>query len=140
MLSVHHTNWQSAEDDPDTVQELIQKEVDSGWVVPFDGTIEDAQCAFPDGLAIGKLGLAISDSRPPRLVLDSTVCGVNPQSKIPEKASLPTAKDVLRAYPLRNSNRQLSGVSFDVKSAHKQMAVHPKYRGLLCFRFQGRIY
>ena len=140
LLSVHHTNWQSAEDDPETVQELIQKEVDSGWVVPFDGTLEDAQCAFPDGLAIGKLGLAISDSRPPRLVLDSTVCGVNPQSRIPEKASLPTAKDVVRAYPLRNSNRQLSGVSFDVKSAHKQMAVHPKYRGLLCFRFQGRIY
>ena len=30
LLSVHHTNWQSAEDDPETVQELIQKEVDSG--------------------------------------------------------------------------------------------------------------
>ena len=139
LLSVHHTNWQSAEDDPEAVQELIQKEIDSGWVVPFDGTIEDAQSAFPDGLAIGKLGLAISDSRPPRLVLDSTVCGVNPQSKIPEKSSLPTAKDVIRSYPLRNSNRQLSGVSFDVKSAHKQMAVHPKHRGLLCFQFQGRI-
>ena len=73
-------------------------------------------------------------------MLDSTVCGVNPQSKIPEKSFLPTAKDVIRAYPLRNSNGQLSGVSFDVKSAHKQMAVHPKYRGLLCFQFRGRIY
>ena len=69
-----------------------------------------------------------------------TVCGVNPQSRIPEKASLPTAKDVVGAYPLRNSNRRLAGVSFDVKSAHKQMAVHPRYRGLLCFRFKGRIY
>ena len=69
-----------------------------------------------------------------------TVCGVNPQSRIPEKASLPTAKDVVGAYPLRNSNRTLAGVSFDVKSAHKQMAVHPRYRGLLCFRFKGRIY
>ena len=92
-------------------------------------------------LAIGKLGLAISDSRPPRLVLDSsTVCGVNPQSRIPEKSTLPTAKDVIRSYPLRQSNQQLSGVSFDVKSAHKQMAVHPKYRGLLCFQFQGKLY
>ena len=95
---------------------------------------------FPDGLAIGKLGLAISDSRPPRLVLDSTVCGVNPQSRIPEKASLPTAKDVVRSYPLRNSNEHLSGVSFDVKSAHKQMSVNPRYRGHLCFQFRGRIF
>ena len=124
LLSVHHTNWQSAEDDPTTVQELINKEVDAGWVEPFNGT----------------LGLALSDSRPPRLVLDSTVCGVNPQSRIPEKAALPTARDVVRSYPLRASTRKISGVSFDVKSAHKQMAVHPSYRGYLCFQFRGQIY
>ena len=140
LLSVHHTNWQSAEDEPSIVMELIQKEIDAGWVVPFKGTMEDAQVFFQDGLAVGKLGLAVSDSRPPRLVLDSTICGVNPQSKIPEKASLPTAKDVVRSYPLRRSNKKLSGVSFDVKSAHKQMAVHPKYRGHLCFQFQGQLY
>ena len=140
LLSVHHTNWQSAEDDPATVQELIDKEVDAGWVAKFDGTLEDAQTHFQHGLALGKLGLALSDSRPPRLVLDSTICGVNPQSRIPEKASLPTARDVVRSYPLRGSNRKISGVSFDVKSAHKQMAVHPRYRGFLCFKFQGQIY
>ena len=140
LLSVHHTNWQSAEDEPSIVMELIQKEIDAGWVVPFDGTMEDAQVFFQDGLAVGKLGLAISDSRPPRLVLDSTICGVNPQSKIPEKSSLPTAKDVVRSYPLRQSNKKLSGVSFDVKSAHKQMSVHPKYRGHLCFQFKGKLY
>ena len=90
-------------------------------------------------MAIGKLGLALSDSRPPRLVLDSTVCGVNLQSQIPEKSSLPTAKDVISSYPLRNSQKSLSGVSF-VKSAHKQMAVNPRYRGLLCFQFKGHLY
>ena len=140
LLSLHHTNWQSAEDEPEIVQELINKEVDSGWVQPFHGSIEDAQQFFSEGLAIGKLGLALSDTRPPRLVLDSTVCGVNPQSKIPEKASLPTARDVVRAYPLRQSSKPLSGVSFDVKSAHKQMAVHPSYRGYLCFQFKGKLY
>ena len=134
LLSVHHTNWQSAEDDPTTVQELINKEVDAGWVEPFHGTLEEAQIHFGHGLALGKLGLALSYSRPPRLVLDSTVCGVNLQSKIPEKAALPTARDVVRSYPLRASNRKLSGVSFDVKSAHKQMAVHPSYRGYLCVK------
>ena len=140
LLSVHHTNWSSAEDDPETVRELIQKEVDSGWVEQFPGNLEDAQQFFGNGLAIGRLGLALSDSRPPRLVLDSTVCGVNPQCKVPEKAQLPTARDVLRSYPLRQSNKELSGVSFDVKSAHKQVAVHSKDRGYLCFQFQGKIF
>ena len=140
LLSVHHTNWSSAEEDPEVVNELIQKEIDSGWVEQFHGTIEDAQQFFENGLAIGRLGLALSDSRPPRLVLDSTVCGVNPRCKVPEKSQLPTARDVLRSYPLRQSSKELSGVSFDVKSAHKQVAVHPKDRGYLCFQFQGKIF
>ena len=80
LLSLHHTNWQSAEDEPDIVQDLINKEVEAGWVSCFEGSIEEAQTFFSGGLAIGKLGLALSDSRPPRLVLDSTICGVNPQS------------------------------------------------------------
>ena len=140
LLSVHHTNWSSAEDDPEIVNELIQKEIDSGWVEQFQGTVEDAQQFFENGLAIGRLGLALSDSRPPRLVLDSTVCGVNPRCKVPEKSQLPTARDVLRSYPLRQSCKELSGVSFDVKSAHKQVAVNPKDRGYLCFQFQGKIF
>ena len=98
--------------------------MDSGWVEQFPGNLEDAQQFFGNRLAIGRLGLALSDSRPPRLVLDSTVCGVNPQCKVPEKTQLPTARYVLRSYPLRQSNKELSGVSFDVKSAHKQVAVH----------------
>ena len=140
LLTVHHTNWSSAEDDPETVTALIQKEVEAGWVEYFPGTLEEAQQYFEHGIAVGKLGLALSDTRPPRLVLDSTVCGVNPRSRVPEKAQLPTAKDVLRSYPLRQSNNSLSGASFDVKSAHKQVAVHPKYRGYLCFQFQGKLY
>ena len=140
LLTVHHTNWSSAEDDPTTVQELIDKEVAAGWVEIFPGSLEEAQQFFEHGLAIGKLGLALSDSRPPRLVLDSTVCGVNPQCRIPERSTLPTARDVLRAYPIRQSRKELAGVSFDVRSAHKQVAVHPRYRGYLCFQFNGKIY
>eukprot|EP00435_Cladocopium_sp_Y103_P073418 s313_g43.t1 len=120
LLTVHHTNWSSAEDDPETVKQLIEKEVAAGWVEVFPGDMAAAQQFFEHGIAIGKLGLAISDTRPPRLVLDSTICGVNPQCRVPEKSTLPTAKDVVRAYPLRQSNHTLSGVSFDVRSAHKQ--------------------
>ena len=90
LLSIHHTNWQSAEDDPETVQELIDKEIEAGWVSQFHGTMEEAQAFFEHGLAVGKLGLALSDSRPPRLVLDSTICGVKPQSRIPEEVFRPT--------------------------------------------------
>ena len=140
LLTVHHTNWSSADEDPSIVQELIDKEVAAGWVEIFPGSLEDAQQFFAHGLAVGKLGLALSDSRPPRLVLDSTVCGVNPQCRIPERSTLPTARDVMRAYPLRQSRKELSGVSFDVRSAHKQVAVHPKYRGYLCFQFNGKLY
>ena len=64
LLSVHHCNWQSAEDHPDEVQALIQKEIDEQWVEEFHGTIEDAQQRWPKGIAMGKLGLALSDSRP----------------------------------------------------------------------------
>ena len=74
------------------------------------------------------------------MVLDSTICGVNPQCQIPEKSQLPTARDVLRSYPLRSSQKEISGVSFDVRSAHKQVAVHPSYRGHLCFQFRGKLY
>lgn len=140
MLSVHHTNWMSAEENPETVLELIRKEVTEGWVREFHGTLEEAQSFFTHGIAVGKLGLALSESRPPRLVLDSSVCGVNAQCTIPEHSTLPTIRDVLRAFPLRESRHELAGVSFDVRSAHKRIAVHPKFHGYLCFQFQGRIF
>ena len=103
LLSVHHCNWQSAEDNPDDVSSLIQKEIDEQWVEEFHGTLEEAQSRWPKGVAVGKLGLALSDSRPPRLVLDSTICGVNGRCVIPEHATLPSAQDVKRCYPLRNN-------------------------------------
>lgn len=35
LLTVHHTDWMSAEESPEIVQELIDKEVASGWVNQF---------------------------------------------------------------------------------------------------------
>ena len=140
LLSVHHCNWQSAEDNPDDVSSLIQKEIDEQWVEEFHGTLEDAQARWPKGVAIGKLGLALSDSRPPRLVLDSTICGVNGRCIIPEHATLPSAQDVKRCYPLRNNAEPLSGFSLDIRSAHKRIAVKEPDRGFLLFQFQNRYF
>ena len=76
-LSIHMDNWRSSSDRPELTDGLVQAEVNQGWVEPFDGTIEDAQARWPIGIAIGRLGIAISDLRDPRLVVDSSICGTN---------------------------------------------------------------
>ena len=116
------------------------KEVSEGWVEAFRGTLDEARDHFPKGLALGKLGLALSDSRPPRLVMDASISGVNSQSRIPEKSLLLTANDVLRCFPLRNSAEPLGCFSLDIQSAHKRIAVPPCHRGYLGFQVKGRFY
>ena len=94
QLSIHHTNWKSAEDNIEIALELVQTEIDSGWVDEFSGTIGDAQAKWPLGVWVGKLGIALSEHRPPRLVVDSGVCGLNSRCGIPEKGTQPSIKDV----------------------------------------------
>ena len=112
-LSVHLANWQSAEIDMEATRNLVQEEINQGWVYQFEGGIEAAKEFFP-AVAVGRLGVAYSDFRPPRLVVDSSVCGVNARCHIPERTTLPTAKDVIRCYPLRGSNAELAGFSLDI--------------------------
>ena len=83
-LSVHLTNWQSAENDLETARHLVQQEIDKGWVYKYPGTLADAQVEFGEKLSVGRLGLALSGTRPPRLVVDSSICGLNSQVEIPE--------------------------------------------------------
>ena len=137
---MHSTNWQSAESDLPTARNLVFQELEKGWIHKYDGTLEDAQQEFGDKLAIGKLGLALSDTRPPRLVVDSSICGVNNRCSIPEKTTLPSAQDVMRVYPLRNSNEPMVGFSLDIKSAHKLVVIRESDRGLLGFTLDGAIY
>lgn len=111
-----------------------------GWAFKYPGTVEDAQQEFSLGVSIGKLGIATSDNRPPRLVVDSIVCGLNARCHIPERSILPTAKEVLRSFPLQNHSGPLAGFSLDVKSAHKRIVLHPSERGLVGFSLNGDIY
>ena len=55
-LSVHQTNWKSAEDNIEIARDLVQAEVDAGWVEQFHGTIGDAQSKWPLGVSVGKIG------------------------------------------------------------------------------------
>ena len=139
-LSVHFDGWKSAHDDPAVTTELVQEELRQGWVYEFPGTLSEAQEQFPIGVSIGKLGVATSSSRPPRLVVDSSICGLNQNCPLPERSSLPSAKDVIRSFPLRQSTSNLAGLSLDVKSAHKRVAIHPSEHGLVGFSWDNKIY
>ena len=139
-LSVHFSNWNSAEENPELTRELVQEEIDKGWVYEFPGSAADAQVAFPCGVAIGKLGIAISDQRPPRLVVDNSVCGLNSRCYIPEKSTLPSAKDVIRSYPIRETQNDLMGFSLDIKSAHKRVVLREAEQGLVGFSMGNRIF
>ncbi|CAL1142863.1 unnamed protein product [Cladocopium goreaui] len=139
-LSAHLSNWQSAEEDLPLTRELVQEEIDKGWVFAYKGSLEEAQQEYLAGVAIGKLGVAQSDSRAPRLVVDSSVCGLNGRCIIPERSTLPTAKEVLRSYPLRQCQRNLMGFSLDVKAAHKRIVLHPDECGLVGFSLEGQLF
>ena len=130
-LSVHLANWQSAEVEPDTTKRLVQEELDQGWVFEFKGTLEEAKAAYPH-IAIGKLGVAFSDTRPPRLVVDSSVCGVNNRCTIPERTTLPTAKDVVRCYPLCNLDAPTLH-----KGQHYQQSACSAYNDVNCIGCVG---
>ena len=139
-LSIHMDNWRSSSDRPELTSALVDQEVQQGWVEAFDGDVSAAQARWPQGLAIGRLGIATSDHRDPRLVIDSSICGTNSSCCIREHQALPTSKDILRTFPLRDNVHELGGLSIDVKAAHKRIVVRDSERGLLGFSHSGKLF
>jgi len=133
-------NWPSAENDITLTRELVNEELAKGWIFKFPGDLAAAQQAYPVGVAVGKLWVALSESRPPRLVVDQSICGLNSRCAIPEKSTLPTARDVLRCYPLRGPPSDVLGLSLDFKSAHKCVVIKESEQGLVGFSLEGSIY
>ena len=99
-LSIHLASWQSALDDPAITSSLVQEEIDNKWVYKFSGDVAAAQSFFNGDISAGRLGVATSDSRPPRLVVDLSVGGLDQNCIIPERSTLPSTKDILRCFPL----------------------------------------
>ena len=133
-------NWSSADSDQPTLTRLIQQEIDDGFVVKV-GTLQEAQEKFGDKLAIGKLGIATQQPNKPRLVLDSTISGLNPLSRqaIQEKCSYPNISNLQRCIPSALTH-PCKFLNLDAKSAHKRIKVRPEHQGLLAFRFQDVVY
>lgn len=68
------------------------------------------------------------------------MCGVKDRCKLPERTTLPSAKDVIRCFPLRNNSLELSGFSLDIKSAHKGVVLRDTEQGLLGFCLNDSLY
>ena len=139
-LVVCHDNWTSANHNPDTTRQLIQKELDDGFIEELPD-IATAEQRWPKGIALGKLGVVHADNRDPRLVLDSTICGMNGRCHLPEKQRLPNLRHIsffLSSCPPLQDEWQ--GASIDIKAAHKRMLIREDERGSLLFKFDGRLF
>eukprot|EP00439_Symbiodinium_sp_Y106_P066019 s1506_g10.t1 len=134
-LEVCQGNWKPAEEDPDTVRTLLQAEEDQGWIQPLQGGLQEAKRLWPKGIAVWKLSLVKAEGRDPRLVLDSTICQVNPLCRIPEAVSMPTVQDVRMAFmPEDPRGASLASISRQLINGFK---VHRSEQGLLLFMFEG---
>ena len=131
-LAVHFANWSSAEEDPDTLKELVQQELDQGHVFLFPGTLADAREQFGT-IGIGRLGIRRQPGKKPRLVFDATISNLNRTVQVPEVCQMPTLADIRGAFPLRNCAEPLQCWCLDVKGAHKLVKVLPSDFGTMGF-------
>ena len=139
-LQICQDNWSSANQDPSITRTLIQQELDAGFIEEIPN-IQVAERRWPKGIALGKLGVVCADNRDPRLVLDSTICGMNGKCHIPEKQRLPNLRHVsffLSTCPPLQEEWQ--GASIDVKAAHKRMLIKEEERGALLFQLENKTY
>ena len=131
--------WKSALDHPGFVDDLLKEELAQGWICEVQGGDAELKSRKSQS-AVGKLGLVISDSRPPRLVVDSSISGVTASTRLPNRSSNPTLMHVRRCLPLSDAREQLCALVLDVSKAHRRLKILPADQGLLCFRHRGRLY
>ena len=138
-LQVCEANWKGAEEDPTLTWSLIQDELDNGWISEVPGGVTEARMKW-DNIAVGKLNVVHSSGRKPRLVLDSSCCGVNHRCALPETMILPTIDDVRASFDPDEVGNSWAGLSLDIQAAHKQIRLLPSEQGLVLFSFQGRLF
>lgn len=81
-LQLCKDNWTCANQDPEITKQLIQKEFEDGFIEEIPD-IKTAEKRWPQGIALGKLGVVHASNRDPRLVLDSIICGMNGSWQLP---------------------------------------------------------
>ena len=139
-LKEFDSNWKNAEAQPELLQRLIEEEMAQGWVIEIPGGEQEARAQWPKGIAIGKLNVVQAEGKDPRMVLDSSVCNVNPRCTLPERVCLPTSADVRTTFKPLDPPNASQGAALDFKAAHKRVKVRQSDQGLLLFRNSGRLY
>ncbi len=138
-LSLQTGQWSGADEHRQIVSELLQEEIESGWIEEVTGGEDALRKQFPQ-VAIGKLNLVIAPGRFPRLVVDSSVSGVTANTGIQNRMSLPRICDVISAAPDSPTSETCVQLTLDVAKAHRRIKIHPDDGGLLCFHFQNRLF
>ena len=133
------SSWKSAIDHSDIVDDLLQEELAQGWIAIVPGGDEELRRKYSVS-AVGKLGVVLSEGRPPRLVVDSSVSGVTCHTALPNRSCNPTLTDVFSCMPLSDSLERLVALVLDVAKAHRRILIRQQDRGLLCFRHKNVLY
>ena len=128
-LQVCDTNWKRARENPVELGNLLQKEIENGWLEEL--SLSEARQRWGDHVAVGKLNVVFQHNGKSRLIMDGSISGTNQSCHINERYSLPSIQDVRAAYPLRESTSEVSAFSLDVKSAHKSIRIRERDRGLV---------
>jgi hypothetical protein len=71
------TKWAQAAARPQRALELVEAEIQAGFVREWKGTFEEARAIWPRA-ACGKLNIVSAPGKDDRLVLDTSVTEVNP--------------------------------------------------------------
>ena len=131
-------NWPGAEQHPELLEEMIQAEVEAGYLECVD-SLHEAQQRWPQ-IAVGKANIVQAVGRKPRLIIDPTVSGTNPACTIPERFTLPGLGDIQAGFPIRGCSSEVGGFSLDIASAHKTVRVREAERGLLGVKVKDKYY
>ena len=138
QLQICESNWQGARENPAILHELVQKEVDEGWLEEVP--LSEAKQRW-DKIAVAKLNVVLAENKKPRLIMDGTISGTNPSCFMNEKYNLPGLQDVRSCFPLRGCHSQHAGFSLDIRAAHKTIRIKESERGLCGIKLEdGRHY
>ena len=113
----HLEPWGSAESDPTLVRELLQKDLDAGYLVPLPGGGEEALRRWGANVAARKFGLVVAPGRKPRLIGDGSVSGANGRCRIEEKVRLPGFESIQRFLSRVPRGTELVALSFDANGS-----------------------
>ena len=91
---------------------------------------------------MGRLGLVQAPNKEPRLVMDSSVSGLNAitAAATPNAITMPSTHSVKACGPVEPGQETSSGLVIDIGKAHKRILLREPDRGLMSCEFHSRIF